>query len=87
MCLMLSKLLDSLRLLQAGVPNYFESSGRFVYHRIPVYDAALSASDILDAADDIVSFIGKGLLRGSVLVHCERGVSRSTTAVLMYLMR
>jgi protein-tyrosine phosphatase len=77
-----------LRLLQAGVPNYFESSkGRFVYLRIPVYDASTSVSEILLAADDIVSFIAKGLLHGSVFVHCQRGVSRSTTAVMLYLMR
>ena len=72
---------------QAGVPNYFESSSKFIYRRIPVYDTPTIASDLKEAADEICSFIAKGLLRGSVLVHCQKGVSRSTTAVLMYLMR
>lgn len=34
----------------------------------------------------IVAFIASGLHYGSVLVHCQRGVSRSATAVLFYLM-
>ena len=80
----------ALRTLKAGGPNYFESQSakrRLVYLRIPVYDTPASASDIIDAADKIISFMAKGLLRGSVLVHCNRGVSRSTTAVCLYLMR
>jgi hypothetical protein len=75
-----------LLLCQAGVPNYF--AGQFVYYRIPVYDAPTSASELLDQADEICRFIAVGLVRGgSVLVHCQRGVSRSVTAVLFYLMR
>jgi protein-tyrosine phosphatase len=74
-------------MLQAGVPNYFESSGAFVYKRIPVLDASTSVSDFVEKADEIVKFIATGLCHGSVLVHCQRGVSRSTTAVLLYLMR
>jgi protein-tyrosine phosphatase len=76
-----------LRVLKAGVPNYFESSGVYTYKRIPVLDASTSSSDLLDKADEIVDFIASGLCHGSVLVHCQRGVSRSTTAVVMYLMR
>jgi len=55
--------------------------------RVPVYDASTSVTDLLEAADAIVSFIAKALHHGSCLVHCQRGVSRSTTAVLFYLMR
>lgn len=35
----------------------------------------------------MVDFISNGLHHGSVLVHCQRGVSRSATAVIMYLMK
>ena len=65
------------------MPNYFES--KFVYKRIPVYDA--STSDLRHHADDAVAFISSGLCHGSVLVHCQRGVSRSATCVAFYLMR
>jgi len=34
-----------------------------------------------------VTFISNGLHHGSVLVHCQRGVSRSATSVIMFLMR
>jgi len=70
--------------LQSGVANYFEKKKVFAYKRISVYDA--STTDLLSYAPQIVSFISKGLNYGSVLVHCQRGVSRSTTAVLFYLM-
>jgi hypothetical protein len=71
--------------LQAGVSDYFKSSGTFVYRRISVYDD--STSDLLCYADQIVTFIASALFHGSVLVHCQRGVSRSATAVGFYLMR
>jgi hypothetical protein len=59
----------------------------YTYKRIPVLDASTSSSDLLDQADEIVDFIASGLCHGSVLVHCQRGVSRSTTAVILYLMK
>ena len=37
--------------------------------------------------DGIISFIDQGKHYGSVLVHCVQGVSRSTTAVIAYLMK
>jgi protein-tyrosine phosphatase len=76
--------------ITAGVPNYFEGKAgpggyKIQYKRIGVYDA--STSDMLSHADEIVNFISNGLHHGSVLVHCQRGVSRSATAVIMFLIR
>ena len=72
--------------IQAGVPNYFEKMTKtFTYKRIPVYDAP--TSDLLQYADATVSFISTGLHHGSVLVHCQRGVSRSATCIIFFLMR
>lgn len=71
--------------ITAGVPNYFESNKAVKYKRISVYDA--STSDLLSHADEIVNFISSGLHHGSVLVHCQRGVSRSATAVIFFLIR
>jgi len=73
--------------ITAGVPNYFEnkSSMGMKYKRISVYDS--TTSDLLPFAEEIVQFISNGLHHGSVLVHCQRGVSRSATSVIMFLMR
>jgi len=73
--------------ITAGIPNYFEnsSSSKIRYKRIPVYDA--STSNLLSHADEMVEFISNGLHHGGVLVHCQKGVSRSATAVVMFLMR
>jgi len=78
--------------ITAGVPNYFEkkknktvTARRITYKRISVYDAP--SSDLLHHADDIVRFISTSLHHGSILVHCQRGVSRSATAIMFYLMR
>lgn len=50
-----------------------------------MYDTA--TSDLTPYADDAVRFISKGLIHGSVLVHCMHGKSRSATCVGFYLMR
>ena len=77
--------------ITAGVPNFFEGNKigpagfTIQYKRISVYDA--STSDLLPHADEIVNFISNGLHHGSVLVHWQRGVSRSATAVMMFLIR
>lgn len=73
-----------------GVSNYFEKTPQspFTYMRIPIYDSEMSSQDLYNVyADQIVSFISSGLYHGSVLVHCHRGISRSSTAVLFYMMR
>ncbi len=72
--------------ITAGVPNYFENTcGEIKYKRISIYDA--SSSDLLSHADEVVDFISNGLHHGGVLVHCQKGVSRSATAVIMFLVR
>jgi len=78
--------------IEAGVPNYFEkpnlsSQKRLKYHRIPIYDTPASLPELQTEHEAaIVRFITKGLCHGNVLVHCSRGVSRSTTSVILYLM-
>lgn len=59
----------------------------FTYRRIAVYDSSTSVPALLDAAEEICSFIATALCHGSVLVHCQRGVSRSVAALAFYLIR
>jgi protein-tyrosine phosphatase len=73
--------------IQAGVPNFFERTRKFKYKRIQVYDAPTSSQQLLDSASAIVNFISSGLFHGSVLIHCQHGVSRSTTCCVFYLMK
>lgn len=67
--------------------NNCNTSNKFVYLRIPILDSPMDAKELLNYSTKIVTFISSGLNHGSVLVHCQRGISRSTTAVIFYLMR
>lgn len=73
--------------IQAGVPNFFEKQGKFQYKRVSVYDTPTSAHELMEAADSVVKFISNGMHHGSVLVHCQHGVSRSTTCALFFMIR
>lgn len=73
--------------IEAGVPNYFSKTApQIVYKRIPIYDAPASLPELQTHEGTIVRFLAKGLCHGNVLVHCSRGVSRSTSSVILYLM-
>jgi protein-tyrosine phosphatase len=43
--------------------------------------------DITPYLDDTYDFINKNNKNGNVLVHCQGGISRSTTIVIYYIMR
>eukprot|EP00934_Nitzschia_sp_Nitz4_P000380 Nitzschia sp. Nitz4//scaffold97_size77645//28066//29234//NITZ4_005516-RA/size77645-snap-gene-0.110-mRNA-1//-1//CDS//3329560650//380//frame0 len=76
--------------IQAGVANYFEKSHpkEFTYKRIPIYDDSTGANLLKSQyEEEVVSFIFNSLFHGSVLVHCRQGISRSTTCVIMFLIR
>lgn len=62
------------------------SSFSFVYERIPIYDSSTSVSQLHNYKDTIVNFITRGLCHGNVLIHCQHGISRSTTCVILYLL-
>jgi protein-tyrosine phosphatase len=85
-----------------GVPNYFESStssssstpsgattGTFHYLRIPIYDSAISLTQLYDSIPQICTFINQAILyhQSSILIHCQRGVSRSVTVAILYMIR
>lgn len=70
---------------ESGCPSFFEKEKSFVYSRIPVFDNR--GEDLLQYMDQSFRFIEEGKHYGGVLVHCHKGVSRSSSFVIGYLMR
>jgi protein-tyrosine phosphatase len=68
-----------------GCPNFFEKEKSFKYLRIGIFDN--SGEDVLAHMDSTFKFIEEGKHYGNILIHCHRGVSRSATFVMGYLMR
>lgn len=69
----------------ADRPNYFETAG-VQYLQVKVNDH--KDDDIQQYFDGACAFIEQARHAGSsVLVHCQKGMSRSTTIVLAYLMK
>jgi protein-tyrosine phosphatase len=82
------KLLQSLGITHilnatAEEENFFENN--FVYHRVPLYDRTSERS--LPFSEDTISFISSAHgANGTVLIHCQEGISRSPTLALAYRM-
>jgi protein-tyrosine phosphatase len=70
---------------ESGCPNFYEKDKTFVYKRIPIFDN--KGEDILPHIDSAYKFIEEGKHYGGILVHCHKGVSRSASFVIGYLMR
>ena len=60
----------------AGCPSFFERELRYL--RVPIYDSP--AEDAAEHFASVLDFIASRLHHGGVLVHCNRGVSRSATS-------
>ena len=56
-----------------------------IYKYMPILDTP--EFNIKDHFDDAILFVRKGLQSGSVLVHCNAGISRSSTVIVAYLMK
>lgn len=50
-----------------------------------MYDT--QSTNLIDYATEITAFVSKALHHGSILVHCQKGVSRSVTCILLYLVQ
>eukprot|EP01041_Mallomonas_annulata_P009089 gene9090-18833_t len=70
---------------EAGCPNFFEKEKTITYKRIPIFDNR--GEDIIAHMETAFHFIEQGKHYGAVLVHCHKGVSRSASFVIGYLMR
>ncbi|KAH7463221.1 hypothetical protein PRIC1_001916 [Phytophthora ramorum] len=69
----------------AGVPNFFEKDKAFTYRRCPIFDN--KAEDISGMLEGCIAFIDQAKYYGRILVHCNKGVSRSSSMVVAYLMK
>ena len=67
----------------AGCPSFFERELRYL--RVPIYDSP--AEDAAQHFESVLDFIAGRLHHGGVLVHCNRGISRSVTFVMAHLMK
>ena len=70
---------------ETGCQNFFEKEKAFVYKRIPVFDNR--GEDLLQHMEESYRFIEEGKHYGGVLVHCHKGISRSASFVIGYLMK
>lgn len=58
---------------------------KFVYKHTPCRD--INGYCIRIYFDEMADFIHEALQKGAILVHCYRGISRSCTAVIVYLLK
>lgn len=70
---------------EAGCSNFYEKEKLFVYKRIPIFDN--KGEDIISHMNTAYSFIEEGKHYGNILVHCHKGISRSASFVIGYLMK
>jgi hypothetical protein len=68
--------------LAKELPEYFP--GEYVYKKLPMEDN--ESYKMCKHFDDILDFLDLAVRQGTVLVHCMMGISRSATAVILYLM-
>ena len=73
--------------VDGGVPNFHTKDPYFEYCRLTMMDTASQGlSAYLDTAFE---FLERARIRedGNVLIHCNQGVSRSTSMLCAYLMK
>ena len=70
---------------ESGCPNFYQKEKLFTYKRIAIFDNI--GEDVLSHMTTAFNFIEEGKHYGNVLVHCHKGISRSATFVIGYLMR
>jgi protein-tyrosine phosphatase len=70
---------------EAGCPNFFEKDSSLTYKRIALFDN--KGEDLLGHMEAVYQFIEHARHHGNVLVHCHKGISRSASFVIGYLMR
>ena len=69
------------------IQNYtFSKIDNIKYLRVPIYDSP--DEDIIDKINEVNTFIDNAIKsKGKVLVHCQMGISRSSSFIISYLMK
>ena len=65
------------------IPNFYET--RFIYKKINGKDSP--TFQLNNYFDEVADFIHEGMKTGKVFVHCFCGISRSTTAIIAYMIK
>lgn len=66
------------------LPNSFEQRKNIKYYRVPIEDSCVE--DLLPYIPEIISFINENKDK-RILLHCQRGQSRSASILIAYLMK
>ena len=72
----------------SDINNYFEHTGEFLYHRVPVRD--INGASIFEYIDKTINIIHEYLLENkdqNILIHCFMGSSRSASILAAYLIK
>eukprot|EP01098_Paradermamoeba_levis_P016937 TRINITY_DN943_c0_g2_i1.p1 TRINITY_DN943_c0_g2~~TRINITY_DN943_c0_g2_i1.p1 ORF type:complete len:211 (-),score=42.53 TRINITY_DN943_c0_g2_i1:177-809(-) len=68
------------------IPLFHEASGELIYFRIPIDDSPrVEIQKHFDEAHNFLQKVHES--RGTCLVHCQAGISRSSTITISFLMR
>nr|CCA23229.1 conserved unknown protein putative [Albugo laibachii Nc14] len=69
----------------SGVPNFFEKKKLFIYRRCAIFDS--KSEDLVPIIESSVEFIENAKHYGRILVHCNKGISRSVSLVVAYVIK
>eukprot|EP00914_Ancora_sagittata_P006483 GHVO01013083.1.p2 GENE.GHVO01013083.1~~GHVO01013083.1.p2 ORF type:complete len:140 (+),score=24.51 GHVO01013083.1:31-450(+) len=73
--------------VDGGVANFFERCSSYQYRRVEMFDHG--SQSLTKVMEEAIAFMEMCRIRedGNILIHCNKGVSRSVSVVIMYMMK